>query len=98
MCEEQYASGCESTMAANALVDTGALLALLDRNDRWHRMCVEAFEQVRPPLVTSEAVLTALFHLVGDNSHEMEAAWRLCGLVRSSLLRSTTPNCGTFTP
>jgi predicted nucleic acid-binding protein len=64
-------------MAANALIDTGAILALLDRTDRWHRICVDAFEQLRLPLVTSEAVLTELFHLVGDSRHEMEAAWRL---------------------
>jgi hypothetical protein len=59
------------------LVDTGALLALLDRTDRWHRTCVDTFEQLRLPLLTSEAVLTELFHLVGDGRHEMEAAWRL---------------------
>ncbi len=64
-------------MAANALIDTGAILALLDRTDRWHRICVDAFEQLRLPLLTSEAVLTELFHLVGDSRHEMEAAWRL---------------------
>jgi predicted nucleic acid-binding protein len=64
-------------MTANALVDTGAILALLDRTDRWHRICVDVFEQLRLPLVTSEAVLTELFHLVGDSRHEMEAAWRL---------------------
>jgi len=29
------------------------------------------------PLMTSEAVLTELFHLVGDSRHEMETAWRL---------------------
>ncbi len=68
---------CGGTMAANALIDTGAMLALLDRTDRWHRICVEAFEQLRLPLVTSEAVLTELFHLAGDSRHEMEAAWRL---------------------
>ncbi len=68
---------CYGTMAANALIDTGAILALLDRTDRWHRVCVGAFEQLRLPLVTSEAVLTELFHLVGDSRHEMEAAWRL---------------------
>jgi predicted nucleic acid-binding protein len=64
-------------MAANALIDTGAMLALLDRTDRWHRPCLQAFEQLRLPLMTSEAVLTELFHLVGESRHEMEAAWRL---------------------
>jgi len=64
-------------MTAEALIDTGALLALLDRTDRWHQICVDAFAQLRLPLLTSEAVLTELFHLVGDSRHEMEAAWRL---------------------
>ena len=64
-------------MSARALIDTGALLALLDRTDGWHRACAEAFQQLRLPLATSEAVLTELFHLVGDSTHEMEAAWRL---------------------
>ena len=64
-------------MAASALIDTGALLALLDRTDGWHRACAEALPQLRLPLATSEAVLTELFHLVGDSAHEMEGAWRL---------------------
>lgn len=63
-------------MAANALIDTGAILALLDRTDRWHQPCVEAFQQLRLPLLTSEAVLTELFHLVGDSWRESEAAWK----------------------
>lgn len=70
-------------MAANALIDTGAILALLDRSDRWHNACVEAFTQLRLPLLTSEAVLTELFHLVGDRRNEMEAAWKF---VRSGAL------------
>jgi predicted nucleic acid-binding protein len=63
-------------MPANALIDSGAILALLDRTDRWHDICVDAFNQLRLPLLTSEAVLTELFHLVGDARTEMEAAWR----------------------
>jgi uncharacterized protein len=71
------------TLNANALIDTGAILALLDRSDRWHNPCVDAFHQLRLPLLTSEAVLTELFHLVGDTRTEMEAAWRF---VRSGAL------------
>ena len=66
-------------MPGNALVDTGAILALLDRTDRWHQVCVDAFRQLRLPLLTSEAVLTEVFHLVGDSRAEMEAAWKLAG-------------------
>jgi predicted nucleic acid-binding protein len=61
---------------ANELIDTGAILALLDRTDRWHDSCVDAFRQLRLPLLTSQAVLTELFHLVGDDRREMEAAWK----------------------
>ncbi|MGB8011219.1 MAG: PIN domain-containing protein [Terriglobales bacterium] len=68
---------------ANALIDTGAILALLDRSDRWHGVCVDAFRQLRLPLLTSEAVLTEVFHLVGDSRTEMEAAWKF---VRSGAL------------
>jgi len=68
---------------ADALIDTGAILALLDKDDRWHESCVDAFQQLRLPLLTSEAMLTELFHLVGDSQKEMEAAWKF---VRSGAL------------
>jgi len=74
-------------MHVNALVDTGAILALLDRSDRWHRLCVETFSSLRLPLLTSEAVLTELFHLVGDERHERESAWKF---VRSGALELAT--------
>jgi len=71
------------TLVAHGLIDTGAILALLDRSDRWHNACVDAFRHLRLPLLTSEAVLTEVFHLVGDSRREMEAAWRF---VRSGAL------------
>jgi uncharacterized protein len=74
-------------MAGNALIDTGAILALLDRADRWHQSCVDAFQQLRLPLLTSEAVLTELFHLAGDSRVAMEAAWKF---VRSGALVQAT--------
>jgi hypothetical protein len=67
-------------MAVNGLIDTGAMLALLDRDDRWHERCADAFATLRLPLATSAAVLAELFHLLGDNRRDLAAAW---GLLRS---------------
>jgi uncharacterized protein len=64
-------------MRAEILIDTGALLALLDESDEWHDVCKSAFRQLRFPLLTSEAVLTELFHLIGDSRDRTEAAWKL---------------------
>jgi predicted nucleic acid-binding protein len=66
-----------------ALADTGALLAFLDRADDCHERCREAFAQLHLPLATSTAVLTELFHLVGDSRIETDAVWRF---VRSGTL------------
>jgi predicted nucleic acid-binding protein len=74
-------------MRADALIDTGAILAILDRTDRWHEACVDALQQLRFPLLTSEAVLTELFYLVGAGRAEMEAAW---ALVRSGVIVMAT--------
>jgi predicted nucleic acid-binding protein len=70
-------------MHVRALADTGALLACLDRNDPWHARCRETLADFRLPLSTSGAVLTKLFHLVGDNARDVEAAWEF---VRSGAL------------
>ena len=61
------------------LIDTGAILALLDSSDRWHRPCVEVFQKLSLPLATSAAVLAELFHLL-EGPHEFARAW---GLLRS---------------
>lgn len=63
-------------MHARALADTGALLACLDRTDPWHERCRDVFEQLRLPLATSTAVLAELFHLLGDDPRDVDAAWR----------------------
>jgi uncharacterized protein len=76
-------------MGVSALIDTGAILAMLDRNDRWHAACVESFQALRLPLLTSEAVLTELFHLIGEGVREVEAAWRF--------VRSGAVTIGTIT-
>jgi len=61
---------------AKGLIDTGAILALLDADDRWHDRCREAFTSLRLPLATTGAVLAEVFHLLGDNQRDVAAAWR----------------------
>jgi predicted nucleic acid-binding protein len=58
------------------LVDTGAILAYLNRKDPWHRRCVEGFLSLPLPLATSTAVLAEVFHLL-DRSLEPPAVWAL---------------------
>lgn len=62
-------------MRASGLLDTGAIIALLDRSDRWHEACLRALEDVRLPVLTSVAVLTEVFHLTGDSPREVDAVW-----------------------
>jgi len=71
-------------MAADTLIDTGAILAILDKRDPWHRICDETFQRLRFPLLTSEAVLTETFYMVGDDRRKMETAWEF---VRSGALK-----------
>jgi predicted nucleic acid-binding protein len=70
-------------VAASGLIDTGAILALLDRNDRWHSRCSSAFKELRLPLATSAAVLCEVFHLIGDDQRSRATAW---GVLRSGVI------------
>ena len=45
--------------------DTGAIVALLDRSDQYHKWSVESFKTLRPPILTCEAVLAETWHLLG---------------------------------
>ena len=59
------------------LIDTGAIVAFLDRKDKWHPRCVEIFENIRLPLATSAAILAEVFHLLGKNPRHRDAVWEL---------------------
>jgi predicted nucleic acid-binding protein len=48
------------------LADTGALVALLDRRERFHAWAVEQSRTLRPPLCICEAVLAELCFLVAQ--------------------------------
>lgn len=46
------------------IVDTGPLVAYLNRRDRWHRWVVDQMAALAPPLVTCEPVLTEACFLI----------------------------------
>ncbi len=47
------------------MLDTGAFVALVDRDEKLHDECVAALESWTGPVVTTEAVLTETLYLVG---------------------------------
>lgn len=62
--------------AVEVLIDSGAILALVDNSDKWHKACSEALPALPLPLLTSEAVLTELFHFVIKHRVDPGPVWR----------------------
>jgi hypothetical protein len=58
-----------SGVASELLLDTGALVALLDRSQNVHRKCVGFYSTWTGLVVTSEAVLTESTHLLSGTPH-----------------------------
>jgi uncharacterized protein len=52
-------------VAGELLLDTGALVSLLDRSQAHHAACRRAFENWSGAVVSTEAVLTEATHLLG---------------------------------
>ena len=53
-------------MAGELLLDTGALVGLLDRSQSVHRTCVDFYSGWQGHVVTTEAVITEAMHLLSD--------------------------------
>jgi predicted nucleic acid-binding protein len=54
------------------ICDTGPLVAYLNRNDPHHDWAVEVMRQVRPPMLTCDAVLTEVVYFLRDDGLEIE--------------------------
>ena len=55
------------------LLDTGVIVALLDRSESFHKTCARAGREVQTPLITCEAVITESCYLLGNLSGASEA-------------------------
>ena len=51
-------------MKNQVIVDTGVLIALIDRLDQHHTWAVEQLKQIKPPLLTCEAVISESWFLL----------------------------------
>jgi predicted nucleic acid-binding protein len=51
-------------MLHQTIVDTGVLVALIDRLDRYHTWVTEQLTQIVPPLLTCEAVISETWFLL----------------------------------
>jgi uncharacterized protein len=69
------------------LIDSGAILALLDRDDEGHEACVAAYNAHRLPWLTTEAVLTEVLHLVRRNIRDSRGVWQF---LRSGVLQMSS--------
>lgn len=57
----------------SALVDTGPLIALVSARDHHHARCVQQLRLLRPPLLTTWAVLTEASWLVREDSRAQQS-------------------------
>ena len=51
-------------MKSTVLVDTGPLVALFNRKDRHHAWSLRYFRELKPPLITCDAVLAEALYLL----------------------------------
>jgi predicted nucleic acid-binding protein len=55
------------------LLDTGVIVALLDRSERQHEACAEAVREIDAPLITCEAVIAESCYLLRKLAGASEA-------------------------
>jgi predicted nucleic acid-binding protein len=65
------------------LIDSGPLVAFLDRSDQYHEWAVEQFSQLSAAPVTCEGAITEATHLLSDASVQ---SWGVLELVRRKII------------
>jgi predicted nucleic acid-binding protein len=67
------------------LIDTGALLAIVDRRDSWHKRSLGALQEADLPLVTTTAVLAETFYFASKVAGLTPLAWTFIRTSRITL-------------
>ena len=53
-------------MKENVLLDTGPLVAFLNRRDKFHNWALAQWDQIKPPMLTCEAVISEACFLLAQ--------------------------------
>lgn len=73
------------------LTDTGPLVGIVDRNDKYHAACMKTSRRIRGPMQTTWPCFTEAMYLLGesDGARGQAALWRLRTTGRLILLDIT---------
>lgn len=64
-------------MKQQVLLDTGPLVAFLDRKDRYHDWSLAVWDEIQPPLLTCESVLSEACFLLRESEGDETAVLEL---------------------
>jgi uncharacterized protein len=59
------------------IVDTSSLVAILSPRDNYHQICINTLKTIKPPLLTTYAVITETLWLIRDNKKAIESLFTM---------------------
>jgi hypothetical protein len=71
-------------MKNRILVDSSPLVAILSPQDHYHQICLDTLKNIKPPLLTTWAVITETLWLIRHNQKAIESLFKMIerGLVQ----------------
>ncbi|BCB97290.1 pilus biogenesis protein [Dissulfurispira thermophila] len=66
------------------LIDTGPLVAVFDKKDKSHAICLEIVKNIKTPFITTMPVVTETFYLLRYSWHTQNKLWET---IEEGLLR-----------
>lgn len=59
-------------MAKKVIIDTGPMVAFLNKSDRYHDWALQQFSQLKPPFLTCESVISEVCFLLRNNEQGVQ--------------------------
>lgn len=58
------------------IIDTGPIVAFFDKDDDFHKRCLDILKDIKEPLVTTWPVITEAFYLLNFSSQVQDDLWQ----------------------